>query len=139
MIDAEPEVITRAEFELRCIALHAVGCLCCALNAALGFQRTNLPVEIHHLNEGGLHGGKRRGDRYTIPLCTWHHQGKGFAGTLWSLALVYGPSWKGGSKPFRRVYGTDDELLAMADERGSLTVALAIGTVRGRVLDLVTA
>jgi len=104
-----------AERNARFDALRAIGCVCCRKNrieADLGFTFTRFLVEIHHLNGGGHHGQKRRGDEYTIPLCVWHHRGIGPAAVHTRL---YGPSWAKGSKPFRAVYGGDDELLALAD------------------------
>ncbi len=110
--------MTPAERTARFDALRAIGCVCCQKNgedarAGLRFHmRTCFPVELHHLNGGGHHGQKRRGDEYTIPLCQWHHRGQGPAKVY---AELYGPSWAKGSKPFRAVYGTDDELLALAN------------------------
>ncbi len=95
----------------------AVGCVCCALNLALGFRPSLFPVEIHHLNGGGHHGQKRRGDEFTIPLCTWHHRGLGPAA---KLRDAYGPSWAKGSRPFRATYGTDNELLELANRLAGL-------------------
>lgn len=105
--------MTPAERMARFDALRAFGCICCHLNMHNGDKlRTVFAVEIHHLNGGGHHGQKRRGDEYTIPLCTWHHRGIGPAK---EYAEMYGPSWAKGSKPFRAVYGSDDELLALAN------------------------
>lgn len=88
-----------------------VGCIACIKNAALGFQATGLHVELHHLNEAGRAGNKRRGDKFTIPLCTWHHRGVTHGYCMDGITKRYGPSlvW---SKRFRAVYGLDDELLA---------------------------
>jgi hypothetical protein len=93
--------------------LRAIGCLCCIQNAAgEQYLAPLFPVEIHHLNGGGHHGQKRRGDLFTIPLCSWHHRGEGPAK---EYTEHFGPSWAKGSKPFRAEYGTDDELLAAAN------------------------
>lgn len=96
--------------------LQSVGCVCCAVNHGFGFLPSLLPVEIHHLNAGGLHGGKRLGDEFTIPLCKWHHRGvaTGFLSRA-QMTPMYGPSWANGSKPFRAVYGSDADLLARAN------------------------
>lgn len=94
-------------------ALRAIGCVCCRKNELDGrFNKAYLPVELHHLNGGGHHGQKRRGDEFTVPLCVWHHRGIGLGSYM---KAMYGPSWAKGSKPFRAVYGTDDELLALAN------------------------
>lgn len=103
---------------LRFEALRFVGCYCCEANLALGFDACGLPVEVHHLNAGGLHGGKRRGDEFTIPLCSWHHRGvlqSGYCSK--EMRQSCGPSWAGGSKPFRSVYGSDESILAQVNER----------------------
>lgn len=100
----------------RAESLKLLGCICCQMNlddeSFPGLLPTFLPVEIHHLNGGGHHGQKRRGDDFTIPLCVWHHRGQGVAKTM---TAAHGPSWAKGSKPFRAVYGTDDELLALVN------------------------
>lgn len=119
-----------AEREHRFARLYAGGCLCCLMNRERGKAMTPLApphdrlgnrVEIHHLNEGGKHGGKRRGHRFTAPLCTWHHRGiipivpGGQKLTKLEATAWWGPSWADGSKPFRAEYGDDAGLLAMAD------------------------
>jgi hypothetical protein len=101
--------VTPAAKEARFAKLSALGCVCCAMNEDMALERVCEYVEIHHLNGGGHHGQKRRGDEFTIPLGPWHHRGIGNAA---ELTRKGGPSWAKGSKPFRAVYGTDDELLA---------------------------
>lgn len=96
----------------RAESLHMVGCICCRLNHDLGLLPSGLHVELHHLNGGGHHGQKRRGDDFTIPLCVWHHRGQGVTK---AMTAAHGPSWAKGSKPFRAMYGTDDELLALVN------------------------
>lgn len=103
-------------------SLMALGCLCCLENIAHpGRGLVAVPLggaigtEAHHLNAGGLHGGKRLGDDHTIPLCGWHHRGVIRLGTKHTMTVTYGPSWAGGSKPFRLVYGGDADLLAKAN------------------------
>jgi len=105
--------MTPTEREARFAKLHALGCICCAMNEDIGRERVCDYAEIHHLNGGGHHGQKRRGDEYTIPLGPWHHRGIGNAADLTKRG---GPSWAKGSKPFREVYGTDAELLALVNE-----------------------
>jgi hypothetical protein len=103
---------------IRFEALRFMGCYCCEANMALGYSPSCMPVEVHHLNAGALHGGKRLGDEFTIPLCSWHHRGVLQAG-YWTkdMRKVFGPSWAGGSKPFRIAYGSDDSILAQVNER----------------------
>jgi len=70
-------------------------------------------VEIHHL----LSGNKRRGHGFTVGLCVWHHRGLPPCG--WDSAQAeyeLGPSLARGSKPFRAMFGTDDELLSIQNE-----------------------
>lgn len=109
--------------------LRAFGCVCCRLNREhLTFRATaGLTIEIHHLNAGGHHGGKRRGDEFTVPLCSWHHRGSfnasampgGHSGQAWAdlKAALYGPAWAQGSRRFRGVYPNDDDLLRWVNER----------------------
>lgn len=108
--------MTPAEKAARFAKLQKMGCVCCLMNydrLCNGvFVRTGQYAEIHHLNGGGHHGQKRRGHEFTIPLCEWHHRGNGPTA---EYTDAFGPSWAKGSKPFRAVYGTDDELLALVN------------------------
>lgn len=88
-------------------AMREYGCICCRLN---GFFTRD--VEIHHMNEGGTAGSKRRGHDFTVALCPWHHKGVVSSGmTSIAAAKLLGPSLAKQSKVFRERYGTDDELL----------------------------
>ncbi len=120
--------MNKQKFAARVEALHELGCICCWLNdRRLGLRVTGQFPEIHHLNFGGKHGGERMGDRFTIPLCPWHHRAvpprmgypQGVAGSvsLKGLSDRYGPSWAEGGKGFHAVYPGDRELLALVDER----------------------
>lgn len=104
--------MTPAEKSRRFDKLRELGCVCCLLNEDIGLERVCEHAEVHHLNGGGHHGQPRRGDEFTIPLGPWHHRG---IGTATDLTQRGGPSWAKGSKPFRAVYGTDDELLALVN------------------------
>lgn len=86
-----------------------MGCLCCK---RMGFLRW--PVEIHHLNLGGKAGQKRLGDEYTIPLCRWHHQADSGRMSATEATKMLGPTLKD-SRAFRRIYGSDEKLLAEAN------------------------
>ena len=95
-------------------AAKLLGCVACRIIA------TNVPprrkndqaLEIHHLNEGGAAGRKRRGHEFTICLCRWHHQGELPRGMReFQAEMQYGPSLKRASKRFRETFGTDDQLL----------------------------
>jgi hypothetical protein len=95
--------------------LKEMGCVACWL-----MNEVPQHPEIHHLNEGGHAGQKRRGDEFTIPLCVWHHQGR-----TDQFTLRYGPSLAKQSREFRRVYGTDDELLSITNHRVRVFDALS--------------
>lgn len=100
----------------RLAKIAALGCVAC------GFvPRCPCRVEVHHL----LSGGMRRGHRFTIPLCIWHHRGEPPQGfTARQAAIAFGPSLARQSRAFHDQYGTDNELLAMTDERiGELVAA----------------
>lgn len=87
-------------------------CVCCWINQyLLGLGRADQDgCDAHHT----LSGGRRRGHSATLGLCPWHHRGvrpERFATDAKAIAAL-GPSLAGGSKPFRAVYGTDDDLMA---------------------------
>ena len=87
--------------------LYRIGCIACRIH-----EMVYRYPEIHHLNLGGKAGQKRRGHQFTIPLCSWHHQGTVDLG--WnSVEMVqkHGPSLAKQSRRFREVFGSDDELL----------------------------
>lgn len=70
-------------------------------------------IEIHHL----LSGNRRIGHMATVSLCCWHHRGVPPWGWGDKEADDYlGPSLAKGSKPFRREFGTDTELLTIQNE-----------------------
>jgi hypothetical protein len=72
-------------------------------------------VTVHHLNEDGKAGQKRRGHRFTIGLCEWHHYAKVPDGwTRRDMEQFFGPPLTD-SRKFRFWFGTDDELLETQD------------------------
>lgn len=92
----------------RFCAIKDIGCLV-ARRQGHGF----VPCDVHHLNFGGKHGGRRRGDEFTIGLNPYTHRGVPFNG--WSLdqcRKLFGPSYAREPRRFREVFGSDDELLA---------------------------
>ena len=101
---------TKAEKE-RLGRLHELPCLCCQMR---GVDQPNCTT-AHHL----LSGGRRRGHRYTVNLCEWHHYARPVVITRSSveghtdewMTEKYGPSLLLGSKAFHAQFGTDDELL----------------------------
>ena len=86
-------------------------CLCCGLK---GVEQPSITT-VHHL----LTGGKRRGHRYVLNLCEWHHyarpivvQASSIVGhTEKWMTHQYGPSLVMGSKTFHEYWGSDQELL----------------------------
>lgn len=101
---------------LRDFAIRDIGCICCAL---MGYGGE--PAEKHHLNQGDRHGGKRRGEAYTIGLCAWHHRGlckcDGAQRDCPRCHLTYGPSWHHTAREFRETFGSGDELLEYQNQR----------------------
>lgn len=88
--------------------IYAIGCLACR-RRRIRFQ----PCQVHHLNLDGKAGQKRRGQRVSIGLCPWHHQGQPPAGCDERRArLIFGPSLALHSRAFRLEFGSDDDLLA---------------------------
>lgn len=119
----EPEArVSPYELEHRFRRLKEMGCICCW---AIGVP--NVWPEIHHLNGGGHAGQKRRGDEFTIPLCSWHHQSQPHPHIRPSrMRELFGPSLKS-SRLFRQKFGTDDELLAKVNDLIQQMDALAKG------------
>jgi hypothetical protein len=92
-------------------AFRRIGCVACRQRGV--FHR----ADVHHL----LRGGKRRGHRYTIPLCPWHHRGilpggarERFA--LLDFEMVYGSSLAHDAPAFHHWFGSDEKLLAITDK-----------------------
>lgn len=99
---------TREEKE-RLQRLHEFPCLCCQMR---GVSQPNVTT-VHHL----LSGGRRRGHRYSINLCEWHHMARPRSGCSdGEMTDYYGPSLALGSRAFHEAFGSDDELLAKADK-----------------------
>jgi hypothetical protein len=98
--------------ELRFFEIQRIGCICCR-KEGMGA----VPCEVHHLNEGGVHGGRRRGHDDTIGLCGWHHRGVCREGwSIEDMAASYGPSWHHHATAFTERYGGDDLLLQYQNE-----------------------
>lgn len=77
-----------------------VGCVVCRV-----YLRVIAPPQTHHL----LSGNRRRGHRYTIPLCPAHHQG------IHYVPAIHRASVAVDQRAFRELFGSDDELLVMSD------------------------
>lgn len=110
--------------ERRFAILKTTPCLCCAM-----FGFVTRQVDIHHLNFGAHAGGERRGDEYTIPLCSaWHHTGNVPDGmSIRSAGALFGPSLAREPVRFREIFGSDDELLAATDMIVERRLRLRVG------------
>lgn len=89
------------------------GCIACKLYCSPWHYRA---PQMHHIVNQSYreHQG---GDRATLPLCPWHHQGhpdEGF--TEIEMQIQYGPSLALDAKLFRAVFGAEDTLLEMVDK-----------------------
>lgn len=96
----------KKRFEL----IDQIGCIACRI-----YKLTKpFPAEIHHLLDGGV----RIGHSATIGLCPWHHRGvsTSIGMTMVSCEQMYGPSLVQGSKRFKEVYGSNDDLLKLQNE-----------------------
>lgn len=69
-------------------------------------------IDVHHIVEG-----YRLGNKFTLPLCPWHH--RGMPPDDWSnsdAAAHYGPSMKHSKGAFVERFGTERQLLEQTDE-----------------------
>lgn len=102
--------------EMRDFAIRDLGCTACSL-----FGHSRVPCEKHHLNAHDQPGGKRRGERYTVGLCQWHHVGRchctGAIRHCPACHMRYGPSWRHSKREFIDTFGDGDALLEVQDQR----------------------
>lgn len=102
----------RMDNQMRDYVLRELGCICCLL-----VGKRPMHAEKHHLLTTGRHGnGKRRGEKATIGICSFHHRGAAAVGTRMAHSLHeqgYGPSLADQARAFRQRFGTDDELLKL--------------------------
>lgn len=98
--------------ELRDVALREIGCIVAKMRG-VGF----IPGTKHHLLTTGMHGnGKRRGEKFTVLLSDWSHQGRVLPG--WTFEDCYrelGPSYHHHAREFRDLY--PDNLLLEETEK----------------------
>jgi hypothetical protein len=88
-----------------------IGCICCRQYGRFS------PCQVHHQNMGQHAGQKRLGDEATVGLCPWHHVGEPPEELTTAQAVVIlGPSMKHEPVRFRKIFGSDEELLAMENE-----------------------
>lgn len=97
----------------RDFALREVGCVLCR-ELGLGF----VLCAKHHTLTTGMHGnGKRRGEKETVGLCDYHHQGSQVVGTD-NARILYdtrGPSYHDNAREFRARW--PDKLLLALQEK----------------------
>ncbi len=92
----------------RMARLSEAGCIVCRMAHGSFVQN-----EIQHLTVGG----RRMGDRFTIPLCPHHHRGvpaHGFPPA--EMERIYGPSFAKSRERFEQAYGHDIQLLEETDK-----------------------
>ena len=88
-------------------AVREVGCIICKL-----FLRENSIAEIHHM----LKNGRRRGEKYVLPMCTTHHRG-GLNGKVSQANPMGIMSRDHSQRRFEKHYGmTEDEMLNKVKE-----------------------
>jgi len=107
----KPTVTQVARWDL----IRTLPCICCSFAGSPYMRVPGQPIEIHHL----LSGARRRGHDFTIGICSWHHRAVPpiQSGSMETMTAMYGPSLANGSKPLHAVYGSDDELLALQNQR----------------------
>ena len=92
--------------------LRDIGCIACHM---MGYPT---PAEKHHQLSTGNHGtGKRKGEKFTVGLCPYHHRGKAAVGSQVALQWreLVGPSYADDARLFRATFGSDAEMLAYQD------------------------
>lgn len=98
----------------RSLLVRQLECIACSIEGVA----QPFPTESHHLNAGGHAGQRRRGDEFQIPCCGWHHRALLIPGmNRDAMCHRYGPSLATDSRQFRFSYGTDDQLLAITNDR----------------------
>lgn len=93
---------------VRMTALGQIGCIACMIDGNDGN-----PCEIHHVTDCG----RRIGHQATIGLCAFHHRGA-------PPEIPY-PSLELSKRAFVERYGSEDELLWIADRLVRLSVDAA--------------
>lgn len=98
---------TKAE-RIRMAAIVERGCVACLTE----HDESLNPVEVHHLLDGGV----RRGHRFTVALCRYHHRGIPPDPLNQREAENFlGPNLYHDGKGFHARFGDDDELLAFQE------------------------
>lgn len=90
---------TKAEARRMDILKHDVGCIACRMEGL-----DYIPPDIHHI----VDGGRRLGHSHTVPLCPWHHRGRG--------PEMPGPSLARNKRKFIERYGAEPKLLKITNK-----------------------
>ena len=116
------------EKAIRYNGIRECGCIACRMHGVPGV----VPPQIHHLNFGDRHGGKRLGDEFTVGLCPWHHVGQPFPG-MWpgQCRQQFGPSWEREPRLFRETFGNGEALLAYQNDLLATWRSTFVGGVAG--------
>lgn len=83
--------------------LYEMGCIICRKRGV-----TQRFPELHHITDGG----RRKGDTFLLPLCSWHHRGEppSIDMTKRAAQILMGPNLRDNKKQFIERYGTEMEL-----------------------------
>lgn len=82
-----------------------------------------IPAQVNHLLNG-----YRIGHMASVPECPWHHVGECLIGLdARTMRKTLGPSRKLHKKQFRKIFGTDEELLAITNSYVQAFELLTIG------------
>lgn len=93
--------------------LHEYGCIACRMFCGPWAWRA---PQMHHIVNQSYREHKG-GDRATLPLCPWHHQGHPDEGLqAEEMQIKYGPSLALESKLFHVTFGTEAGLLETIDK-----------------------
>lgn len=92
--------------------LFDYGCVACRIHNRYMYTAP----QMHHIVNQSYreHQG---GDRATLPLCPWHHEGyPAENASVEMMEQLFGPSLALNAKEFRRVFGSQRTLLAIVDK-----------------------
>ena len=85
-------------------------CIACIQRFGEGKSWIVYGCDFHHMKSGNV----RRGHKFGVGLCTWHHRKIPFGDfSIEAARKHWGPSLMDGSRLFHDTYGSDDTLLAI--------------------------
>jgi hypothetical protein len=113
--------MTTKAIQRRYLRIYELGCICCRSRGWFS------PCQIHHLNLGQHAGQKRIGDEASIGLCPYHHVGQIDRAISPEALRLLGPSLALEPVKFRKVFGSDQELLAKQNELIAEKESMVIG------------